>query len=73
MVNAVYRKIRESCAEGMNPRGPIAVNRLACELNISPVHIRQALAQLIDQRLVLYYGKDKQFVKLTLLGATVSR
>lgn len=72
MINSVYRKIKELCTMGLNPRGPVAINTLAYTLNISPSRIRIVLAQLIDQRLIIYHGPEKQLVKLTLLGANVT-
>lgn len=72
MVNSVYRKIRELCAEGINPRGPVPVVVLVRDLNISIARLRIILAQLIDLKLVCYSDAAKQYVKLTLLGITVS-
>lgn len=73
MVNSVYSKIKELCAMGLNPRGPVAINTLVYDLNISPSRIRLLLAQLIDQRLIIYHGPEKQLVKLTLLGANIAQ
>jgi predicted transcriptional regulator len=73
MVNSVYRKIKELCAMGLNPRGPVPINTLVHHLNISPARISMVLGELIEQRLIIYQGPQKQLVKLTLLGANVTR
>ncbi len=73
MVNTVYRKIKELSAMGLNPRGPVAIATLVHYLNISPTNMRIMLTQLVDQRLLIYDGPEKQKVKLTLLGVAISR
>ena len=71
--NDVYRKIKEMSKRVANPRPQIEVDVLAQEMLESSEHIAGLLVELKDLRLVQYDMATPRFVKLTLLGFTVTR
>jgi hypothetical protein len=71
--NDVYRKIKEMSKRVANPRPLIDVDMLAQELLESREYIAGLLVELKELRLVQYDMASPRFVKLTLLGFTVTR
>jgi hypothetical protein len=73
VTNVVYKKIKELSAEEMKPRPAISIDTLMYELNVNLASLKQLLAPLIAERLIVYNEREMRSVKLTLLGASVTR
>lgn len=71
--NDVYRKIKEISKRTPNPRPQIAVDMVAGELRESYGQISHQLAELKDMRLIQFDTIVPAYIKLTLLGTTVTR
>lgn len=58
-----------------NPRPQISINNLASELLLFKDQLFPAIAELQSLRLIRYYPlpDSNEYVKLTLLGCTVTR
>ena len=73
--NDVYRKIKEMSTRMVNPRPKILINALAGELLLAREQILPSLAELKKLRLIQsdMPVHTAEYVKLTLLGFTVTR
>jgi len=71
--NDVFRKIKEMSKRVPNPRPQIPVNVIASELSISQDQIVTAMTELKKMRLIQYDMATPAYIKLTLLGCTVTR
>jgi hypothetical protein len=71
--NDVYRKIKELSTLNLHPRPPIMLGTLAGELLTFKENIRPALDELKDLRLIQFDETSSLYVKLTLLGFSVTR
>lgn len=73
--NLVFRKIKEMSLRVPNPRPQISIHHLAAELLLFKEQILPAITELQSLRLIQHNSpnNDTEYVKLTLLGFTVTR
>lgn len=73
--NEVFRKIKEMSKRVANPRPYIPVNNLASELLLLREQLLPAIGELKRMRLVQHdtLPDTTEYVKLTLLGCSVTR
>lgn len=71
--NAVFRKIKEISARGMQPRPLVTAIQLAAELSVTSASLQPSLTQLKQLRLVNFGDSNGTSVRLTLLGSVVKR
>lgn len=71
--NDVYRKIKEMSKRTANPRPQIPVSEIVLEMLSPKEPVISSLKELKSLRLIQFDEANSTFVKLTLLGYTVTR
>ena len=71
--NDVFRKIKEMSKRVPNPRPQIPITAVASELSLMHDNILPAITELKKMRLIQHDMQAPAYIKLTLLGCTVTR
>ncbi len=71
--NDVFRKIKEMSTRVSNPRPQIPISVIASELRLLQDQILPAITELKKLRLINHDMHAPAYIKLTLLGFTVTR